>query len=422
MSTAELLERRYRVLGKKAPLFYKDPVHIVKGEGVWLFDADGRRYLDCYNNVPCVGHSHPKVVKALADQAATLNVHTRYLHEAVIEYGERLTETFAADLNMLFMTCTGTESNELALRMARSFTGKEGIVCTDATYHGNSTAVHALSTGFNNGQPCGPGVKSVNFPDTYRPLGGLSGEALTDALVSQLEGTISAFEEEGTGFAGFLACPIFANEGLPNLPPAYLERVAETVRNAGGLVIFDEVQAGFGRSGKMWGHEWCDTSPDICTLGKPMGNGHPVAGVVCRDDIGNRFRDDVMYFNTFAGNPVSAAVALSVLEVIEEEALVRNAREMGAYLKRGLVDLSTKHPIMADIRGTGLFFGIEMMSNGAPAAGEAGRVSNLMKESGVLLSKIGQYDNVLKMRPPLCFNVQHADLLLETLDSCLTRL
>ena len=418
----ELLERRHRIMGRKAPLFYREPLHIVRGEGVWLYDTEGKRYLDCYNNVPCVGHCHPRVVEALTEQATALNVHTRYLHETVVEYGERLTATLADDLTMLFMTCTGTESNELALRMARKVTGKEGIICTNATYHGNSTAVHALSTGFNQGKPCGPGVKAINFPDTYRPMDGLSGSTLTDALIAQLEASIAEFNKGGIGFAGLLVCPIFANEGLPNLPPDYLPRVARTVRDAEGLVIFDEVQAGFGRSGKMWGHEHSGVGPDICTLGKPMGNGHPVAGVVCTDAIGNGFRDGVMYFNTFGGNPVSSAVALAVLNVIEEEALVSNARQIGDSVRNGLLELQAEHTILADIRGSGLFFGVEMVRDDGPASEEADRLTNLMKESGILMSKIGQYDNVLKMRPPLCFNQENSDFLLATLAKNLRRL
>jgi len=418
----KLLERRHRIMGRKAPLFYHEPIHIVRGEGVWLFDITGKRYLDCYNNVPCVGHCHPKVVGALMKQAETLNVHTRYLHESVVEYGERLTATFADDLTMVFMTCTGTESNELALRMARKVTGKEGIICTNATYHGNSAAIDALSTAFNQGKPCGPSVKAINFPDTYRPMGELSGTALTDALIAQLEGAIADFNEEGSGFAGLIVCPIFANEGLPNIPPDYLPRVARTVREAGGLIIFDEVQAGFGRSGMMWGHEHSGVAPDICTLGKPMGNGHPVAGVVCTEAIGNGFRDGVMYFNTFGGNPVSSAVALAVLNVIEEEALISNARHIGNYIKKGLIELQVEHSILADIRGSGLFFGIEMETDKGPASEEADRLTNLMKESGILLSKIGQYGNVLKMRPPLCFSQENADFLLVSLAENLNRL
>jgi len=426
MTTKEqLLERRNRIMGPKAPLFYDEPVHIVRGEGVWLYDADGNRYLDCYNNVPCVGHCHPKVVEALTAQASTLNVHTRYLHETVLEYGERLTATFDDSLSMVFMTCTGSEANDLALRMARRFTGGEGILCTNATYHGNTAAVDALATGFNRGQPNGPGVRAINVPDTYRPMNRLSGDALTDALIDQISEAIASLEKSGEGFAGMLVCPIYANEGLPDLPPRYLERAAETVRVAGGLVIFDEVQAGFGRSGKMWGHEWGGVVPDICSLGKPMGNGHPVAGVVCRDDIGNHFRDGIMYFNTFGGNPVSSAVALAVLDVIQEEGLVENALETGRYVRQGLEELASRYPVMDDVRGSGLFFGVEMISDASektPATAEAGRLANLMKLNGVLMSKIGIYDNVLKMRPPLCFDRDHADLLLETLSRCLEQL
>ena len=423
MSQQELLQRRYRLMGEKAPLFYAEPLHIVKGEGVWLFDADGKRYLDVYNNVPNVGHCHPHVVEALSRQAATLNIHTRYLHETILQYGEKLTAKFDQSLSMLFLACTGSEANELALRMARNHTGKQGIICSNATYHGNTTAVDALATLFNHGKPNGPGVKAVDFPNLYHPLNGLSGAPLVDAYLAQIEQAISEFEAQGIGFAGMLVCPIFANEGLPDIPQGYFEKVAQSVRKAGGVLIFDEVQSAFGRTGQMWGHQSTGVVPDIITLGKPMGNGHPIAGTICRPELANEFRDKVMYFNTFGGNPVSCAVGLAVLEVIEQEKLVENAAAVGAYLKQGLLKLQDKYELIGDVRGVGLFFGIELVQdrNSKVAATEAaGRVINLMKEQGVLISRIGLQDNILKMRPPICFSQNNADLLLEKLDHVLS--
>ena len=419
MTSNNLLERRYRLLGEKAPLFYDEPVHIVRGEGVWLYDADGKRYLDMYNNVPNVGHCHPKVVQALTEQASTLNVHTRYLHETILEYGERLTATLDDSLSMLFMTCSGSEANEIALRIARTQTGREGIICTNATYHGNTTAVDALATLFYGGKPNGPNVRAVDFPDAYRPILGLSGAALGAAYAAQVEQAIEEFVAEGVGFAGLLFCPIFANEGLPDVPPGYMEQVARMVRDAGGVLIFDEVQSGFGRTGKLWGHEQAGVVPDVMTLGKPMGNGHPVAGAVCRPDLGNGFRNDVMYFNTFGGNPVSCAVASAVLDVMEEEHLVENARRVGDYLKTRLRALGDRFGVIGDVRGSGLFFGVELVKNRhtkEPAADAARWIVNAMKESGVLMSKIGVHDNILKMRPPICFGQEHADLCMDHLE------
>lgn len=424
MSNRSLLERRYRLLGKKAPLFYDEPIHIVKGKGVWLEDADGKRYLDVYNNVPCVGHCHPHVVDAMTKQARTLNIHTRYLHETILEYGENLTSTLDDSLSMLFLTCTGSEANEVALRMVRTHTGKMGIIVTNATYHGNTTAVYELATLFHGGKTGSPNVKAVDFPCAYRPLKGLKGAALANAYAAQVKNAIEAFEKEGIGFAGMLMCPIFANEGLPDVPKGYMEKIVRYVRQAGGLLISDEVQSSFGRTGKMWGHEYAGFVPDIITLGKPMGNGYPLAGAICRPELGNGFRDRTMYFNTFGGNPVACAAGLAVLEVIERENLVGNSRDVGTYLRRGLDKLAHKYDLIGDVRGCGLYAAVEMVTDRKtkePAAAEASRLVNQMKEQGVLLSRIGLYDNILKMRPPLCFTHENADFLLENLNQAFAR-
>jgi 4-aminobutyrate aminotransferase-like enzyme len=425
MTDMDMLERRYRLMGRGAPLFYDTPLHIVRGEGVWLYDADGKAYLDAYNNVPVVGHCHPAVVGALSRQASVLNVHTRYLHDNVLEYTERLTATFDESLDMACFTCTGSEANDLALRIARHRSGGMGIICSDNTYHGNSTAVNELSTMFDGGRPGSRNVRAVPFPDTYRPLDGLQGEALCDAYVARVAREIAAFKEEGIGFAGMLVCPIFANEGLPNVPDGYLRKVAALVREAGGLLIFDEVQAGFGRTGNMWGHQISGVVPDIVTLGKPMGNGHPIGGLVARAELLNGFRDHVMYFNTFGGNPVSCAAGMAVLDVLRDERLLDNARSVGGYVLDGLQRLQSLHEVIGDVRGQGLFFALELVQDRAskkPAGAASKRLVNLMKEQGVLISRVGRHDNVLKIRPPLPFSREHADRLLETLDACLVSL
>jgi 4-aminobutyrate aminotransferase-like enzyme len=425
MDNAKLLERRARLLGAAAPLFYEEPVHIVRGEGPWLFDADGRRYLDVYNNVPCVGHCHAHVVEAISRQAATLNVHTRYLHETILDYGERLTATLDASLSTVIFVCTGSEANDVALRMARLCTGGAGIICTDNTYHGNTAAVDELSTLFYEGKSTSPNVRAIPFPDSYRPLDGLSGEALAGAYAQKVQAAIDAFQADGIGFAGMLICPIFANEGLPDVPPGFLRKAVQHVRDAGGLFIADEVQAGFGRTGYMWGHEISGVVPDILTLGKPMGNGHPVAAIVARPELLNDFRERVMYFNTFGGNPVSCAAANAVLDVIERENLVHSARVVGDYVRAGLRKLEKKHDVIGDIRGRGLWVGVELVldrQSKEPATDAAKQAMNLMKERGVLMGRIGQYDNVLKMRPPLCFSRDNADLLLSSLGDVLASL
>ena len=425
MSVQSLIERRERLLGPGNPLFYDDPVHLVRGEGVWLYDVDGRRYLDCYNNVPCVGHCHPVVVEALCKQAGLLNIHTRYLHENILDYAERLLGKFDDTLDRLILACTGSEAVDLALRIARFNTSGEGFICTNATYHGNTAAVYQLCSIFKPFEGYGEAVRRVSWPDSYRALDDLSGEALADAYADQVRQAIESFEENGIKFAGMLVCPIFANDGLPNIPPGYMEKAIGHVRDAGGLYVADEVQSGFGRTGQWWGHTASGVTPDILTLGKPMGAGHPISGVVARGDLIDNFRRSEMYFNTYGGNPVSCAVGLAVLEVIEQEDLVGNAATVGEYVLRGFENLMSKHEIIGDIRGRGLFFGMDLVTDRkakTPAAAEAKQVVNQMRNQGILMSKIGEHDNVLKLRPPLCFSEENADLLITTLDDVLAAL
>jgi 4-aminobutyrate aminotransferase-like enzyme len=420
MNTNEMLERRARLLGVGAPLFYDEPVHIVRGEGVWLYDADGKKYLDVYNNVPNVGHSHPHVVEALCKQSKLLNVHTRYLHDFILDYVERLTSLHDDSLTTTFITCSGTEANELALRMARFITGGQGIICSNATYHGNSEAVDELGTIFSEGKSKVKRVKAIPYPESYRPISDAEGEALADAYANEVKKAIDEFKEEGIGFAGILLCPIFANEGLPNVPAGYMQKAIQHVRDAGGLYIADEVQAGFARTGShMWGYQVSGVAPDIATMGKPMGNGHPLAGLVVGVDLANAFRKEVMYFNTFGGNPVQCAVGMAVLDVIENEKLLDNSFTVGEYVREGLRRLQNKHDLIGDVRGHGLFNGAELVKDRTSKEGaskEAAHIVNEMKERGVLLGKIGVHDNILKMRPPLPFSKVNADQLLSTLD------
>lgn len=418
-ATAALIARRDRLLGTGAPLFYDEPLHIVRGEGVWLYAADGRRYLDCYNNVPHVGHCQPDVVAALARQAATLNVHTRYLHETILDYSERLLATFAPALDKVLYVCTGSEANDQALRIARHATGGQGIICTNLTYHGNTTAVDAISPLFYGQVAPHPDVRSIPYPDSYRPPAGLCGKALADYYLGKVAEAIASLKAAGIGFAGMIVCSIFANEGLPDVPDGFLAQAVDLVHDAGGLFIADEVQAGFGRTGQMWGHQLMAFEPDIATLGKPMGNGHPVAAVVARGELIDRFRRDVTYFNTFGGNPVSCAVASAVLDVMERDQLMANARAVGDYVRERFRTLATRHALIGDVRGQGFWIGVELVRDRAskePATEETRLIVNRMKDRGVLLNRIGEFDNVLKMRPPMPFAREHADLLIETID------
>lgn len=423
--TAALLTRRRRLLGTQAPLFYEQPLHIVRGEGVWLFDADGRRYLDCYNNVPLVGHCHPEVVAALSQQAATLNVHTRYLHETILDYSERLLATFDPSLSMVLYTCTGSEANDQALRIARHCTGGAGIICTNLTYHGNTTAVDQVSPLFYGKVAPYPEVRAIPFPDSYRPLRGLSGRALAEAYAADIDRAIESFDTAGIGFAGMIACPIFANEGLPTVPSGYLELALEKVHAAGGLFIADEVQAGFGRCGEMWSHQLHGITPDIVTMGKPMANGYPMAAVVTRAELMESFRDAVMYFNTFGGNPVACAAADAVLTILERDGLAAHAQRIGDRVRDGFRQLAEHHDLIGDVRGDGLWIGVELVqdrSTREPATSATQRVVEGMKARGILLNRIGEFGNVLKMRPPLPFAEEHAELLLTTMGEVLATL
>ena len=421
-TTAQLLADRARLMGPNIATFYDNPVHFVKGDGVWLWDVDGRKYLDCYNNVPHVGHCNPRVVEAICNQASTLNTHTRYLHDGILDYIERLTATMAPSLDTAILTCTGSEANDIALRMAEAMTGKRGIIATNATYHGNTSLVSQLSqsnipsVGFGLGQY----FRFIDAPDSYRmsdPDGTLFAASVADKIV--------ALEEEGTGFAALVVCPYFLNEGFPDNPDGWLKPTADVVRKFGGVLICDEVQSGFGRTGThLWAHEKMGVVPDVVVLGKPMANGHPVGGVVAAREIVAAFRSGYRYFNTFGGNPVSCAAAMAVLEEIEVNGLVSNAKTVGDYSRMRMTALAQKYDIIGDVRGSGLIFGAELVldrATKAPASAFTDQIINAMRHRGVILSKLGQHKNALKIRPPMPFSIENADLLFDTLDDVLSQ-
>ena len=409
-----LMARREAVLGPNVPTFFENPVHLVKGEGVWVWDADGRKYLDCYNNVPHVGHCHPNVVAAIAAQAAILNTHTRYLHDGIIDYAERLTAKFQPQLNQVIMVCSGSEANDIALRMAQAMTGKTGIISTDNTYHGNTMAVSQLSS---RKPPIGgyaANIRHVTAPDTLRPVGGsTAGQA--EAFAREIQIAIDDLEASGHGFSGFLFCPTFANEGLPNLPQDFMQPAAKVIHAAGGILIADEVQPGFGRSGDTWwGYDWLGLSPDVVTLGKPMANGHPVAAVVARAEVMAAFRNAFGYFNTFGGNPVSCAAAAATLDVIENENLVANAKTIGVEFLQNLQGLD--HTSIASTRGRGLFIALELETDGVADEALAAHVVEYARNNGMLMGRTGRNRNVLKLRPPMPFSAENATLATEILN------
>ena len=413
--SSDLAARRAAVLGPNVPTFYETPVHLVKGDGVWVWDADGRKYLDCYNNVPHVGHCHPHVVSAIAAQAAQLNTHTRYLHAGIVEYCERLTAKFQTQLDQVIMVCSGSEANDIALRMAQAVTGKTGIIATDNTYHGNTMAVSQLSS---RKPPIGgyaDHIRRIPAPDTLRPVGGTADDQAA-AFARELQTAIDDLEASGHGFSGFLFCPTFANEGLPDLPQNFMKPAEQVVKAAGGLLIADEVQPGFGRGGETWwGHEWLGLSPDVVTLGKPMANGHPVAAVVARRAVMAEFRNAFGYFNTFGGNPVSCAAAAATLDVIEQDNLVDHAKNVGAVFLRELHSMD--HPSIASRRGRGLFLALELETDGAADADLAAHVVEYARNHGLLMGRTGRNRNILKLRPPMPFSNENVAMACDILQA-----
>ncbi|MBL4917064.1 aspartate aminotransferase family protein [Szabonella alba] len=413
--TETLAERRARLMGPNVPTFYRNPVHIVRGQGVWLWDAAGRRYLDCYNNVAHVGHCHPAVVGAIARQAAELNTHTRYHHDLVLDYIERLTARLGHGISQAIMVCTGSEANDIALRMAQAVTGKTGVIATDNTYHGNTAATSALSS---RRPPIGgypPHVRLVPAPDSLR-----NPDPDGSVLAGHVARAIAGLEAAGYGFSGMMLCPAFANEGIPSVVPGFFDRTAAVIRQAGGLVLCDEVQPGFGRMGShFWGHEALGFAPDVVTVGKPMANGHPVAAILARPDVMAAFRNAFGYFNTFGGNPVSAAACLATLQVIEEEGLQDNAARVSAHGMDRLRAL--RHPLLAEVRGAGLFFGAEFVldADQTPATDFVADLVEAMVARGFLLNRIGRAGNTLKIRPPMPFGIAEADLLMDALEAAL---
>jgi 4-aminobutyrate aminotransferase-like enzyme/Ser/Thr protein kinase RdoA (MazF antagonist) len=420
-----LRERRDRALGPSYRLFYDRPVHLVRGEGAWLFDAEGRRYLDCYNNVASVGHCHPHVVGALARQAATLNTHTRYLHDNVVRYAERLAATFPSDLSVCYFVCTGTEANDLAIRIARVVSGHEGVIVSDDSYHGNSNVVGAASTCMYPASEQPAWIATVPAPNGYRGEYRYGTPDLGLKYAAHIDTAIAKLQQRKQGAAAWLCDIIFDSNGTILPPPGYLEYTVRAIRAAGGLFIADEVQSGFYRTGEeMWAFRYSDVVPDIVALGKPIGDGHPIGAVITTPAIAAKFAEKFSYFNTFGGNPVSAAVGMAVLDVLEREGIPQNVIASGKVLEAGLAKLAGKYPLVADVRGKGLFWGLEIVrdhATRAPAEAEADRIMNGLRDDGFLLGRTGAYNNVIKIRPPLVFTPEHAQMLLEGLDHALAR-
>ena len=412
--TQELIARRDAALGGAYRLFYERPVEFVRGAGVYLYDRDGVAYLDAYNNVPSVGHSHPRVTEAVSRQLATLNTHTRYLTDGVVDYAERLLATHTIGPAHAMFTCTGSEANDLALRIARSCTGGTGVIVTENAYHGVTAAVAELSPSLGPQVPLGAHVRTVPAP-----VAGSDFAAGVAAAIDDLR-------RHGLRLAAFLADSIFSSDGVLPGQPGFLAPVAELVHAAGGLYIADEVQSGFGRTGsRLWGYQrHARLVPDIVTMGKPMGNGLPIAGIAARQPVLAEFGRTARYFNTFGGNPVCVAAAAAVLDVIADEGLQANSLETGRYLKDAISGLAVGRPILADVRGAGLYLGVDVVSadTGEPSAELAAAIVNGMRDRRVLISATGPRGHVLKVRPPLPFARPEADQFLEALSDVLASL
>jgi 4-aminobutyrate aminotransferase-like enzyme len=414
-----LVKRRKETFGSSSMLFYERPLNLVRGEGVWLHDADGTRYLDAYNNVPSVGHCHPRVVEAIARQAGTLNTHTRYLYSNVYTYAERLLGTMPESVSNIVFTCTGSESVDFALRVARAVTGGTGFIVTDNAYHGNTSAVTEISPSSASTEPRPPYVLLVPAPDTYRGIAGDIGHRLANDIRS----AIVKMNSVGIRFAGFIADSIFSSDGVFPGEPGFLKEAFDAVHEAGGVYIADEVQPGFGRTGeKMWGFDRHGIVPDMVVMGKPMGNGFPMGGVAIKPELLAAFGSKSGYFNTFGGNPVAAAAGLAVLDVLRDEGLQQNSFETGAYLRSEIRIAGSDSVSVGDVRGSGLYIGVDIVKDRqtrSPDRAAAEKIVNGMRDRNILIGIAGGHGNVLKIRPPLCFTREHADIFLDGLRGAL---
>ncbi len=425
-SREELLAARQVLLGRNLSIAYRRPLKIVRGLRQHLYDEEGQAYLDVVNNVCHVGHCHPHVVRAGREQMAVLNTNTRYLHDNLIDYAERLLAKFPSPLDVVFFVCSGSEANELALRLARTYTARHDIIMLDAAYHGNTQSLVDISP-YKHSGPGGGGAPEwahrVLMPDPYRgPYKGY-GDATGVAYADHVMECIAQLVDAGRPPAAFIAESVLGCGGQVVLPDGYFKAAFQHVRKAGGVCIADEVQVGFGRVGSVfWGWETQGIAPDIVTTGKPIGNGHPMAAVVTTHEIAAAFANGMEYFNTFGGNPVSCAIGSAVLDVIEEEHLQQNALNAGNRLMDGLRELMDRHPLIGDVRGLGLFVGAELVLDRAtlaPAPRHASYIAERMRDHGILISTDGPLHNVLKMKPPLVFTPDDADCLVATLDRVL---
>ena len=426
MKEQQLIARRKKTLGPTYQNFFDRPLHLVRGKGTTLWDADGREYLDCYNNVVSVGHCHPQVVEALCTQAATLNTHTRYLHEGIVELGEMLVERLPGDIEICVFTCTGSEANDLAVQIARHVTGQQGVIVTEASYHGVSELTRRLSTDSYPPEDRPDWLAVIEPPNLYRGPYHRDDPEAGQKYLELARRELDRLEQRGHKPAAVMIDLVWDSNGPLVAPTDYVLGLCAEVRKRGGLVIADEVQSGYCRNGQDW---WTSNvygfEPDILTCGKPMGAGHPLALMATTRDIATDYSRQYHYFNTFGGNPVSAAVGKAVIDVIENEGLMQNARDTGAYLEAGLRELARRHALIGDVQGCGLFWGLDMVSDAdsrQPLARQQMRhLGSLVVEQGVITGTSGRYGQVLKLRPPLPFSRSDADKTIAAIDAALER-
>ena len=424
----ELIQIRKKNLNPCLSIAYKDALKIVKGRGVWLYDESGDKYLDMVNNVSHVGHCHPKVTLAAYEQMQQLNTNSRYLHDHLVEYSMQLLKTFPDELSVVFFCCTGSEANELALRLAHAKSGGDQIITVDGAYHGNTQTLIDISPykhKANGGKGAPDYVHTVEMPDTYRGKIQNSDKA-GENYANYVETAIQKIETNDKQLSAFICESLLGCGGQMPLPDGYLKYAYAKVRAAGGVCVADEVQVGFGRCGThMWAFEQQGVVPDIVTLGKPIGNGHPMSAVVTTQAVAKAFNNGMEYFNTFSANPVSCAIGLAVLEIIRDESLQENALKIGEYLMDGLRSIQKHCSLIGDVRGTGLYIGVEFVKDintKLPASTEVANVVESLKHKNILLSTDGPDHNVLKIKPPMVFNQQHADLFLNALQLTLQEL
>ena len=419
-----LLDKRRQLLGKNAKHFYDRPMHFEKGRGPFLHSTDGHRYLDCYNNVPQVGHCNPHVVKAISRQAAALNTNTRYMYGSILEYAERLTAKLAPHLDACIFVNSGSEANDIAWQMARIMTGRSGGLLMEDGYHGITGPIREFSPGHPETK-LPAHLQGLIVPDPYRGKYREDTPDIAARYAADADRAIADLAKDGYEPAAFMIDSALCSSGVPDTPAGYLHDVEKRVRSAGALMICDEVQSGFGRMGQWWGHEFHGVEADFVTMGKPVGNGHPLGVIVTRTEILERFTERTGLFSTFGGNTVACAAGNAVLDVIERDDLIEQGRIVGDYLRDGLRELADTQVLIGNVRGSGMLVGLEFVTDRearTPATEETEQLLELMRQRHVLVGNEGRDENILKLRPSLVFQHEHADLLLKALDGALSDL